>query len=195
MDETARTRPPAQRFLYVSLPVEPQAAAQARHRVREAIAAWGLPADPDTAALLTSELVTNAIRYSDTTVRLLVTGSCSDLRVFVYDGSCDRPAPLDTTPDAEEGRGLMLVASLATDWGCCRAAAGKAVYFTLASESAYQPAGVLTGHDGVTLRPEPQPGPHVCPLHTGILSTTRGHRARRLLEPSQEPHGPGMRAT
>ena len=36
--------------------------------------------------------------------------------------------------DAEAGRGLMLVASMSTDWGFYRTVAGKAVYFTLAFE-------------------------------------------------------------
>jgi hypothetical protein len=33
--------------------------------------------------------------------------------------------------DAETGRGLMLVATLAAEWGFYRTPAGKAVYFTL----------------------------------------------------------------
>jgi hypothetical protein len=43
--------------------------------------------------------------------------------------------PLDAPVDAEAGRGLMLVASLSSDWGYYRTPAGKAVYFTLALET------------------------------------------------------------
>ena len=39
---------------------------------------------------------------------------------------------LDAPADAETGRGLMLVATLAAEWGFYRTPAGKAVYFTLA---------------------------------------------------------------
>jgi len=46
-------------------------------------------------------------------------------------GRCRLTPPVD----AEAGRGLMLVASLSTDWGYYRTPAGKAVYFTLALET------------------------------------------------------------
>jgi hypothetical protein len=37
-------------------------------------------------------------------------------------------------PDDETGRGLLLVDTLATDWGFYRTPGGKAVYFTLDCE-------------------------------------------------------------
>jgi hypothetical protein len=39
---------------------------------------------------------------------------------------------VDQPADAETGRGLILVATLSTEWGSFRTPAGKAVYFTLA---------------------------------------------------------------
>jgi hypothetical protein len=45
------------------------------------------------------------------------------------------PVPVDAPADAETGRGLMLVASLSTDWGYYRTPAGKAVYFMLAFQA------------------------------------------------------------
>jgi anti-sigma regulatory factor (Ser/Thr protein kinase) len=134
MNKIAPTRPAARRSVSISLTPGPAAAAEARCHVRAAIESWGVSADPYTAALLTSELVTNAIRYAGGSVRLFVTCSCGQLRVYVHDGSREWPAPLETPVDAEDGRGLMLVASLATNWGCYRTSAGKAVYFTLACE-------------------------------------------------------------
>src|SRR5262249_42550329 len=114
----------------------PAAAAEARGHVRAAIDAWGVPVDPYVAALLTSELVANAIRYeAGETVKLFVTCSCGHLRVYVHDTSRSWPVPLDAPVDAEGGRGLMLVASLSSDWGYYRTPAGKAVYFTLALET------------------------------------------------------------
>jgi anti-sigma regulatory factor (Ser/Thr protein kinase) len=124
------------RSAFLALTTEPAAAAAARRHVQEAIEAWGLPADPYVATLLTSELVTNAIRHgAGETVRLLVTCSFGHLRVYVHDTSRTWPAPLDTPADAEAGRGLMLVASLSTDWGWYLTPAGKAVYFTLALDA------------------------------------------------------------
>lgn len=136
MNKLALTPPPVQPSLSISLAPGPAAPAEARRHIRSAIACWGVAADLDTAMLLTSELVTNAVRYTSGPVRLFVTCSCGQLRVHVHDASRDWAVPAVVSPDAEYGRGLMLVASLAADWGCYRTSAGKAVYFTLALESA-----------------------------------------------------------
>lgn len=120
----------------ISLATGPAAPAEARSCVRAAIDAWGVPVDPYVAALLTSELVTNAIRHeAGETVKLFVTCSCGQLRVYVHDTSRSWPVPLSASAEAEAGRGLMLVASLSTRWGYYRTPAGKAVYFTLALET------------------------------------------------------------
>jgi hypothetical protein len=129
----APIRQDVQRPLRLSLEAGPAAAAEARSHVRAAICAWGVPVDPHVAALLTSELVTNAIRHeAGDTVKLFICCSCGHLRVYVHDTSRTWPVPLNVAPEAEAGRGLMLVASLATDWGVYRTPGGKAVYFTLA---------------------------------------------------------------
>jgi anti-sigma regulatory factor (Ser/Thr protein kinase) len=135
MTKIALSRPVAQRSLSISLTARPAAAADARRQVRDAIEAWGVSVDPYVAALLTSELVTNAIRHAGGPVKVFVTCSCGHLRVYVHDGSREWPVPLGTSVDAEDGRGLMLVTTLSTHWGCYRTSAGKAVYFTLAIES------------------------------------------------------------
>jgi len=132
MDKMASARPHVQRSLSIALKAGPPAVAEARRHVQAAISDWGLSADPYIAALLTSELVTNAIRHAGGSVRLFVTCSSGHLRVYVHDAARDWALPLDPAIDAEDGRGLMLVASLSTDWGCHRTSAGKAVYFTLA---------------------------------------------------------------
>jgi anti-sigma regulatory factor (Ser/Thr protein kinase) len=128
----APTRPLALRSLAVSLVPTPTAPAEARRRVRAAIESWDVAVDPYVAALLTSELVTNAIMHTAGSVRLIVTCSRDHLRVYVHDTSRARPVPLDPRAEAEDGRGLVLVDSLSTDWGSYRTADGKAVYFTLA---------------------------------------------------------------
>jgi anti-sigma regulatory factor (Ser/Thr protein kinase) len=134
MNKTAPTLPVVQPSLSVALTAGPAAAAEARRHVQAAIETWGVSADPYVAALLTSELVTNAVRHAGGPAKLFVTCSCGQLSVYVHDRSPELVAPLDTSVDAEDGRGLMLVASLATRWGCYRTSAGKAVYFTLPLE-------------------------------------------------------------
>jgi anti-sigma regulatory factor (Ser/Thr protein kinase) len=117
----------------VQLATGPTAPAEARAHVRTAIRNWEVPVDPYVAALLTSELVTNAIRHeTGETIMLAISCSRDRLRVDVHDTSRSVPAPVDAPADAEAGRGLTLVATLADEWGFCPTPWGKAVYFTLA---------------------------------------------------------------
>jgi anti-sigma regulatory factor (Ser/Thr protein kinase) len=133
MDTMAPMRPTVQRPRRISLAAGPAAAADARGQVRAAIRAWDVPVDVETAVLLTSELVTNALRHeTGRTITLTVACVCGQLRVDVHDTSRSAPMPVKAPVDAEAGRGLLLVASLSTDWGFHQTAAGKAVYFTLA---------------------------------------------------------------
>ena len=126
----------------VRLATGPAAAAEARRQVRAAIRSWEVPVDPDAAVLLTSELVTNAIRHEPGQAVMLVIACCRrQLRVDVHDTSRSLPVVADVPADAETGRGLLLVASLSAEWGFYRTPAGKAVYFTLASETEVPEAG------------------------------------------------------
>ena len=133
MKTISSARPAVQRSLRISLTTGPAAAAKARSLVMEAIWAWDVPVDPHVAALLTSELVTNAIRHEKgDTIELFITCSWDRLRVYVHDTSRTAPRRVSASSDSETGRGLLLVASLSTEWGHYRTPAGKAVYFTLA---------------------------------------------------------------
>ena len=133
MNVIAPTRPTELRARRVRLPAGPIAACEARGQVRAVIRAWHVPLDPSVAVLLTSELVTNAIRHeAGQTVTLAITCSRGQLRVDVHDTSRLLPVLMEAPADAEAGRGLMLVATLSDSWGIYRTPAGKAVYFTLA---------------------------------------------------------------
>jgi anti-sigma regulatory factor (Ser/Thr protein kinase) len=133
MDTMAPARPTVQWPRRTSLTAGPAAASHARSLVRAAIYAWDVPVEPALAALLTSELVTNAIRHeTGRNIGLVISCACGQLRIDVHDTSCAVPVPVDADADAETGRGLMLVDSLSSDWGFYRTPAGKAVYFTLA---------------------------------------------------------------
>src|SRR5215831_13215694 len=125
MDTMAPTRPTT-----LHAPTGP---AKARGQVRATIQAWEAPVDASVAMLLTSELVTNAIRHeTGDTIALVITCAYGQLHVDVHDTSGDLPVPVDGPPDAETGRGLLLVAGLSSSWGYYRTPMGKAVYFTLA---------------------------------------------------------------
>ncbi|WP_436740450.1 ATP-binding protein [Streptomyces sp. BBFR102] len=99
----------------------------------------------DTAELLASELLTNALIHSDhdAVFTATVRGGC--LRVEVRDFTGRPPRPRTPRPhEATSGRGLLLVEALADDWGVRRHGVGKAVWFELgpaapASEDEGQP--------------------------------------------------------
>ena len=142
METTTTIRPTGQQqhLRRIALDAEPAAAAEARTEVRAAIFAWDLPVDASVAILLTSELVTNAIRHETGPVIILDLGYArGQLRVDVHDTSRLPPTLVNTPADAEAGRGLMLVASLSDDWGYYRTRAGKAVYFTLGLQAGLDP--------------------------------------------------------
>ncbi len=108
---------------------DPTCVRAARHAAAAAVAGWAVrPGVAEEACLVVSELVTNALTHgrSDAQLRLLHEGSY--LRVEVADE--DTRLPVLVAPDAQSlsGRGLSLVASLASLWGAERTAAGKVVW-------------------------------------------------------------------
>ena len=136
MNVIAPTRPTERHVCRVRLSAGPIAVPEARSQVGAVISAWDVPVDRGVAILLTSELVTNAVRHeAGGTVTLSVTCSCGRLRVDVHDTSLLLPVLMEAPADAEAGRGLMLVAALSDQWGVYPTPAGKAVYFTLGFRS------------------------------------------------------------
>ena len=140
----------------VRLTREPIAAAEARRQVRATIRAWKVPVDPDIAVLLTSDLVTNAITHGDGKSVTLAIRCCSGhLRIDLYATSPSLPMAVDEQAVTETGHGLVLVATLSTEWGSFRTPAGKVVYFTLAFQSDLPPGGDRAAVGGHTWGCEP----------------------------------------
>jgi anti-sigma regulatory factor (Ser/Thr protein kinase) len=117
----------------------PTAPSCARGHVRAVAYEWGLSELADTAELVTSELVTNAVQASARlrtgagppivpVVRIWLVSDRISIVIHVWDGSEEMPVQHDGAPDEESGRGLMLVENLAKDWGTYRKAAGKVVW-------------------------------------------------------------------
>jgi anti-sigma regulatory factor (Ser/Thr protein kinase) len=132
MNAIVATPPAELQHCRFRLATGPAAAGDARSQVRAAIRDWDVPVDPDVAVLLTSELVTNAIMHeTGEAITLGIRRLRGRLRVDVYDTAPSFPVVTVAPGDAETGRGLMLVAALAAEWGFYRTPAGKAVYFLL----------------------------------------------------------------
>ncbi|MEU9130718.1 SpoIIE family protein phosphatase [Kitasatospora sp. NPDC048540] len=122
--------------------------AELRGELRDALRRWGVPDLIDTAELLSSELVTNAIRHTDRdamfTARLYrEPGSGARLRVEVEDESDLWPTRRTPGEQASSGRGLMLVEALADGWGVEPRGSGKRMWFELSAD-----AGPATGPEG-----------------------------------------------
>jgi hypothetical protein len=103
----------------------------ARQFVLETLRWWGLDALCDDAAIVVSELATNAILHarSDFTVSLEVDGDV--VRLSVRDASARLPVVRDPTPTCTSGRGLVLVAALGANWGTESVSDGKEVWVDL----------------------------------------------------------------
>ena len=111
----------------------------ARQFVADSLSALD-PAVGEMAALLVSELATNAVVHasSDFAVTVRYPTPTGRVRVEVVDGVPGEPTPLRPPPTALHGRGLLLVASLADEWGVegTDGEAGKTIWFELAPATA-----------------------------------------------------------
>lgn len=119
---------------YAALPATVQAPGLARQAIRETLPSWQLAYLEESALLLVSELVTNAVRHArneDRMIALRLETTAGGLRIEVHDGDSRWPQP--GTPDSldESGFGFVLVEALASTWGVTDLAVGKAVWAEL----------------------------------------------------------------
>ncbi|MFC5721437.1 ATP-binding protein [Streptomyces gamaensis] len=125
----------------LSLPVSPRSAAAARRFSARLLTEWGLDGLADDAALLLSEIVTNAVVHvPGTTGRIEVTLTRADgalLAQVTDSGPADEcadaglPRCAQAGPDSENGRGMWLVEQIADRWGHHASGAGRTVWFVL----------------------------------------------------------------
>ncbi|MEU6663538.1 ATP-binding protein [Streptomyces sp. NPDC046821] len=124
--------PPASWECHLHLTNDPRAPRIARHTVRTALLNYACaPETADTAELLTSELVANAVQHSEGPVAVRLRTRGGVIRVGVMDNHPELPDPLPCTMDEPFGRGLFLVEAMATTWGRYSMADSKVVWFEL----------------------------------------------------------------
>nr|WNW39743.1 SpoIIE family protein phosphatase [Streptomyces sp. Li-HN-5-13] len=125
-----------------TLPAEPTAVSRARRLVRGTLADWGAEELTDTAELLVSELVTNAVRYASAPIGVRLT--LGDLLlVEISDPLPDPPRERHAGAGDEGGRGLELVRRLALRWGTRAEGLGKVVWFELSNTGVQPPDSML----------------------------------------------------
>jgi PAS domain S-box-containing protein len=113
-----------------TLPPAPTSVARARELACARLVQWGLDALVDTAELLVSELVTNALRHGEGDIRLRLLLDRS-LVCEVWDAGLVQPRRRRARDTDEGGRGLQLVSLLADSWGSRRTPHGKTVWFEM----------------------------------------------------------------
>jgi anti-sigma regulatory factor (Ser/Thr protein kinase) len=115
----------------------PTAVGCARKYARALAFEYGLPALADDIELIVSELATNSVHatthlrnaYPTTPViRLWLGSDLHSVLIRVWDASSQMPTRQEAGPDDGSGRGLMIVGSLAKEWGAHREDNGKVTW-------------------------------------------------------------------
>ena len=106
----------------------------ARAFVAESLQGWHLDNMIESASLVVSEVVTNAIIHARSDADLMLERTPTALRISVTDrgaGLIGEPAP----SVSDGGRGLLIVQQLSTSWGAEPTGSGNCVWAELPIES------------------------------------------------------------
>ncbi|MFF8846228.1 SpoIIE family protein phosphatase [Streptomyces sp. NPDC015127] len=126
------------------VPSDPAVVAGIRADVTRRLQEWGLEELAFSTELVISELVTNAIRYGATPIRLRLLHDRNSLICEVADGSSTSPHLRRAADTDEGGRGLFLVAQFTQRWGTRYMSRGKVIW---TEQSVH---GTAAGPDGDT---------------------------------------------
>ncbi|MFE9934837.1 ATP-binding protein [Streptomyces hirsutus] len=116
--EPIDSTPPWEYTLHI--PNDLRAVTVSRRTLRLILTMHGLIGLVDTAELLATELVSNAVRHTKGPAALRVRWSAGVLRIGAWDADPEPPGPPgmpESPAEAEEGRGLALVRACADLWG------------------------------------------------------------------------------
>ncbi|GIE36375.1 hypothetical protein Ait01nite_094200 [Actinoplanes italicus] len=126
---------------HLDVPLDRSAPAAARRAVAAVLEGWGFhDADwLDAAAVVVSELVTNAVRHGGGCVSLQLEAHGGRVIVSVADGSSVVPRRRD--PDGVGGRGMALIEALSAGWTVENYQGGKRVRVELPHLDRESPRG------------------------------------------------------
>lgn len=117
-------------------PADPSSAARARRFVEATLHTWSCDTLLDSAVLLVSELVSNAVLHAGTPIVVVLRREEGRLRAEVRDGSTRLPTAKHYSSLSGTGRGLLLLDRIADQWGAGPDGTGKIVWFELDSSAA-----------------------------------------------------------
>jgi hypothetical protein len=139
----------------ISLPPVAQSIRDARAFVVTMLEVWHCDDPERTAELLTSEVVTNAVRYASNSVRLDATLlDPSTVRIETTDDNPDVPVRREPDLAAAGGRGIFLVESLARRWGFHSDGVNKVVWFETAVAPRASPGSAVPSSDPADKPPD-----------------------------------------
>ncbi|MFF7752407.1 SpoIIE family protein phosphatase [Streptomyces sp. NPDC007971] len=132
LQHPARTGPEGDLFRNAALELlgGVEAAPRARAFASGVLTSWRFPADlHDLGVLATSELVANSLQHGTPPMRLRLRRTDRRLIIEVTDGDDHLPRRRRAEPGDESGRGIAIVATIASSWGSRRTpGGGKAVW-------------------------------------------------------------------
>ncbi|NEY36017.1 SpoIIE family protein phosphatase [Streptomyces sp. PRKS01-65] len=132
LQHPARTGPEGELFRNAALELlgGVEAAPRARAFASGVLTSWRFPADlHDLGVLAASELVANSLQHGTPPMRLRLRRTDRRLIVEVTDGDDHLPRRRRAEPGDEAGRGIAIVATIASNWGSRRTpGGGKAVW-------------------------------------------------------------------
>ena len=112
-------------------PADLKSARTARRFVHDVLDGWGCDDLQDGAALLVSELVTNAVVHAHSAVELALHLRPARVRFEVIDTARDHVRRRDAKDDEQSGRGMALIEAIAVAWGIDSLLSGKSVWFEM----------------------------------------------------------------
>ena len=108
----------------------------ARQFLRTTLRTWQLDGLGEVTELLTSELVSNVVRHVGSPPTVRACRGRSRIRIEVDDASRELPAVQHPEPLAADGRGMLVVDTLAAEWGTELRDDGKTVWFEIDARTA-----------------------------------------------------------
>lgn len=183
----------AERRFRFELAAHPGSPAQARRLTRARLTHWSVGEDTcDSAALVVTELVTNAIVHTASRRVVCELHDGDDLvRIAVRDEGCapGEPHPSPQRPEEEHGRGLLLVEALCHSWGAHEHGPGLLVWADLPRKDD-EPRTDTGPRNDLGWGARPKPGPSGGSDEDDAADATQTHH-RAAPETRAREHGAG----